>query len=240
MKIVVLRTGDVAPPVAEKRGEFYAWIRREAESVWAGEWEQVDVRAADVELPHPEAADGFIITGSSSSVTERAPWMLRTEELVRRISRAEVPLFGICFGHQLVAQALGGEVVRNPRGREIGTVEVIVKDAADPLLAGLAGSFAANATHVDTVGTLPPGARVLAETSLEPNAIFVVGETTKCVQYHPEIDGDAMLRYLDARAHFIRAEGGDPEAIKARSGDAPGGAETLRNFVRFVASRRRR
>lgn len=236
MKLIVLRAGDAAAPVAARRGEFFSWIKREAESVWSGEWSEHDVRNLDAPLPAHSSADAFIITGSSSSVTERTPWMLRTEELIRRIVDASVPLFGICFGHQMIAEALGGKVAKNPRGREIGTVEVRVKAGApaDPILDGLPRAFTANATHVDTVVTLPRGASVLAETNLEPHAMYVVGKTTKCVQFHPEIDGDAMRGYVEARAHLVSAEGLDPESIRDRSVDTPYGAETLRNFIRHV------
>ena len=237
MKLLVLRTGDAAAPVAARRGEFYAWIRREAEAAWNGAWGQHDVRDTDVPLPGIGDADGFIITGSSSSVTERAPWMLRTEAFIRELHEKKVPLFGICFGHQLIGQALGGLVAKNPRGREIGTVTVRVLESAPavhPLVAGLPNAFTANATHVDSVVTLPPGAQLLAETDLEPHAMFAVGETTHCEQFHPEFDGDAMRGYLDARAHLVNAEGLDATAIRERSVDAPHGAETLRNFIRHV------
>jgi GMP synthase (glutamine-hydrolysing) len=230
---MVLRTGDAVPAVAAQRGEFFAWIVRETSPAWAGVWEERDVRRGGP-LPDPRDADGFIMTGSASSVIERAPWMLRAAELVRGIVEARTPLFGICFGHQLVAQALGGEVTRNPRGREIGTVEVRVHDHGDPLLAALPRVFSANATHVDAVSTPPPGARVLAETDRDPCAIYVVGETTKCVQFHPEIDGDAMRRYVDVRASLIEAEGGDAGALRAGAADTPEAATLLRNFARFV------
>lgn len=234
MKLIVLRTGDAAAPVAARRGEFFSWIRREADGVWNGGWVEHDVRDLDAPLPSPSDARGFIITGSSSSVTERAPWMLRAEELIRRIVGARVPLFGICFGHQLVAQALGGTVTKNPRGREIGTVEVRVKDGADAVLRDLPSTFHANYSHVDAVVTVPPGARVLAETDRDPHAMFAVGETTRCVQFHPEFDGDVMRGYVRARAHLVAAEGLDPDAIHDRAADAPHGAETLRNFIRHV------
>jgi GMP synthase (glutamine-hydrolysing) len=238
VRLIVLRTGDAAPPVAARRGEFFGWIRREAAEAWDGDWEEHDVRDVVRPLPAPSAAAGFVITGSSSSVTERAGWMLRTEELIRQIVAAEVPLFGICFGHQMVAEALGGKVARNTRGREIGTVTVRLKaGAADPLLTDLPPTFTANTTHVDTVAVLPPGARVLAETDREPHAIYVLGSTTKCVQFHPEFDGDAMRGYVEARTPLIEAEGLDARAIHAAAVDTPHGAGTLRNFARHVVRR---
>ena len=241
VKLLVLRAGDAAPPVAARRGEFYSWIRREAEAAWSGAWDEHDVRDMDAPLPRTADADGFIITGSSSSVTERAPWMLRAEAFIRELHERKVPVFGICFGLQLIGQALGGNVAKNPRGREIGTVDVRALPGAEahPLLSGLPPTFAANATHVDSVVTLPSGATVHAETDLEPHAIFALGETTHCVQFHPEIDGDAMRGYIDARAHLVTAEGLDAEALRGRSVDAPHGAETLRNFIRHVVRPRR-
>jgi GMP synthase (glutamine-hydrolysing) len=162
--------------------------------------------------------------------------MLRAEAHVRAIAAAEVPFFGICFGHQLVAQALGGEVKLNSRGREIGTVRV-TRLAEDFLFdggGGVGSELFANATHKDTVARLPDGARVLASSALEPTQAFAVGRAIRCVQFHPEIDGDAMRGYVDARAHLIAEEGSDPEVIRARSVDAPEAEETLRNFVRHV------
>lgn len=239
MRLIVLRAGDAPAAIAERRGQYASWIQREVGSAWTGSWDEVDVRSS-AELPRPDDAAGFIITGSSSSVTERAPWMLRTEELIRRIHEADVPLFGICFGHQMIGQALGGEVIKNPRGREIGTVEVRTLSLLprDPILVGIADRFRANATHVDTVARLPPGAKRLAETDREPNAAFAASRTTKCVQFHPEIDGDAMRGYVEGRAHLIEAEGDDPKAILAAVTDAPEGASTLRNFVQFVVTPR--
>jgi GMP synthase (glutamine-hydrolysing) len=239
VKLIVLRAGDVAAPVAARRGEFLSWIRREVGETWPGAWHEHDLRT-EAPLPGARDADAFIITGSSSSVTERAPWMLRAEALVRDIAAAGTPLFGICFGHQLVGQALGGRVAKNPRGREIGTVAVSVvpHEPRDPILAGLGAEFRANHTHMDSVVELPPGARLLAKTDLEPHAAFALGEAIKCVQFHPEIDGDAMRGYVEARASLIEGEGGDPRAILERTTDAPEGASTLRGFVRFVVGQR--
>lgn len=227
--ILILRTGDAAAPVAESRGQFPALIRETIGEAWGGPWVEHDVRV-DPALPALDAVAAVVITGSSHSVMERTPWMLHTEGYVREASSRRKPLFGICFGHQLVAQALGGLVQKNPRGREIGTVRVRRSDV-DPIFDGVPEAFDVNATHVDTVARLPEGARLLAESELDPSQAFALGETIRCVQFHPEIDGDAMRRYVKARAHLIDAEGGDSEAVHARAKDAPHAAAILRNFV---------
>lgn len=239
VKLIVLRAGDAAPNVAQRRGEFFSWIVREVGDAWTGAWIEHDVRT-DAPLPDPRDAAGFVVTGSSASVTDRAPWMLRTEALLRAVVDAKTPLFGICFGHQMIAEALGGKVAKNPRGREIGTVEVRVLPHAprDPMFAGLGDRFHANHTHLDSVVTLPPGARLLAETDLEPHAAYAVGEHVKCVQFHPEIDGDAMRGYVEGRAHLIEKEGRDPKPILEAVRDTPDGAATLANFVRHVVRAR--
>jgi GMP synthase (glutamine-hydrolysing) len=234
--IVILRAGDAAAPVAARRGEYAAWIVRGAREAWPGPWVVHDVRT-DAPLPEVTGAAAFVMTGSSSSVTERAPWMLRAEEHLRAIARAGTPFFGICFGHQLAAQALGGEVTKNPRGREIGTVRVR-RLGDDPLFDGTPTELDVNATHVDSVARLPPGARVLAESDLDPVQAFAVGATIRCVQFHPEFDGDVMRGYVSARAHSIEGEGGDAKAIEARAKDAPDAEALLRTFVRrFVGPR---
>ena len=237
MRILVLVCGTTVPAIAERRGEFDRWIRDGVGDAWPGDWASRDVRG-DGPLPGPRDADAFVLTGSSSSVTERAPWMLRVESLVRSMVQAHTPVLGICFGHQLIAQALGGEVLRNPRGREIGTVRVS-RVADDPIFAGLPRAFDAHATHVDAVSRLPPGAEVLATTALDDVAAFRVGHAVKAVQFHPELDADIMRAYLRARAHLVRQEGGDPEALLAGVCSSVRGADVLRNFAGLVLGRSR-
>jgi GMP synthase (glutamine-hydrolysing) len=189
---------------------------------------------ADVRSEEPPAARdlaAIVITGSSANVPNREPWMLRTEAWLREVVGAGVPAFGICFGHQILAQALGGEVVRNPRGREIGTKK-ITRRAHDPIFEGLGEDFHANVTHVDTVGRLPRGAVSLALSPLEEHHAIRFSETCYGVQFHPEIDADIMRGYIESRREILIAEGLDADRIHADVTDAQPGAETLRNFVR--------
>jgi GMP synthase (glutamine-hydrolysing) len=234
--LLILQTGDPVASVAEHRGGFVDFIRKSTGDAWSGKWDTHDVRTSDA-LPRLEGIDAFVITGSPSSVTERAPWMLRAEEYVRAIVAAKVPLLGICFGHQLLGEALGGHVARNPRGRELGTVAVERGPATDAevLFTGLPRVFDANASHIDSVVRLPGEARVLASTALEPNAAFAIGERAWGVQFHPEFDGDIVRGYVCARADRMKEEGLDPDAALARANDATHGREVLRNFARACA-----
>jgi GMP synthase (glutamine-hydrolysing) len=231
----VLVAGETLPAIARLRGDFERFIRGRTGDGWRGRWAVYDVRGS-APLPGPRDADAFIMTGSSSSVTERAPWMLRAEELLRRIVLARVPLFGICFGHQMIAQALGGEVTKNPLGREIGTVRV-TRTMDDPLFAGLPRAFDVHATHVDAVMRPPPGALVLARTALDPVAAFAIGDRVRAVQFHPELDAEIMRGYLLARAGILRGEGLDPDAMLARVHDGTRGHDVLRNFARLAGAR---
>src|SRR5579863_842076 len=173
IRIGILVTGQTVREIARQRGDFDRFIRDAVGPSPRVLWTSYDVRS-DAPLPGRLDADAFVITGSSSSVTERARWMLRLEEFVRAVAAGPTPLLGICFGHQIIAQALGGEVRKNPRGREIGTVRV-TRAADDPIFAGLPRSFDVNATHVDAVTTPPPGAEVLATTALDECAAFRIG-----------------------------------------------------------------
>jgi GMP synthase (glutamine-hydrolysing) len=240
VKIIVLRTGDVAVPVAEKRGEFDRLIRETVGAAYAGDWETVDLRRdGALRGLGPSSADGFVITGGASSVTDREPWMLASEAFVRELDAAKVPVLGICLGHQMIAQALDGEVVQNPLGREIGTV-AIEKLVEDPLFEGLGPSFWVNATHVDTVGRVPSRGRVLARSALEATAAFAVGDHIRAVQFHPELDDDAMRGYVIARRERIESEGLDFESIHDRVKAGDGNGRVLRNFVTHFVLRRGR
>jgi len=237
--ILVLRAGDAVPQVAEVHGEFLAWITRAAGDAWTGKWVEHDLRSDD-SFPDCESVAAIVITGSISSVTERAPWMLRAEAYIRDVIRAETPLLGICFGHQLMAQALGGDVKRNPRGREIGTVEV-TRYLDDPLFDGLPHELHVNSSHVDTVVSLPPGATVIAASRLEAHAALSFGRVARGVQFHPEIDGGVMRGYIEVRRPCLVDEGLDAEAILRDAAETPHARELLRNFIRyFVTSKARR
>jgi GMP synthase (glutamine-hydrolysing) len=121
--ILILKTGEALPAVRRRCGDFEHWIARGL----GRPVESLEVAAvhADAPLPAPDRIDGVVVTGSPAMVSERADWSERAARWLAGVVREDaVPVLGLCYGHQLLAHALGGVVGPNPRGREMGTVEV--------------------------------------------------------------------------------------------------------------------
>jgi len=150
----------------------------------------VEFHAADGELPDGFDFDAAVVTGSRVSVYWDEPWIDPLREWVATADDRDLPLLGVCFGHQLVADALGGTV--EPMGEyEIGYREV-THDGADPLFDGVDDSFTVFTTHSDAVAELPPGADLLAENDYGVHA-FRRGNAYG-VQFHPEYDPETAER----------------------------------------------
>lgn len=225
--LAILIAGEPVPSALQARGSFADMIRVALADAWQGPWLEIDGRA---ELPDFERFAGLVVTGSSANVPSREAWILELERYLARAVATQLPIFGICFGHQLLAQALGGRVTKNPRGREIGTVELQIL-ARDSLLEGTSDAPLVNMTHVDSVIELPPGAERLARSALDENAIVRFGERAWGVQFHPEIDAEIIRHYVAARSGVMAEEGLDASAITAATRDTPESQEMLRRFV---------
>ncbi len=233
--ILVLKAGSTVPAVAARRRADFEDFITEGMGVRR---ERVRVaRVAEGEaLPDVRGFCAAIVTGSAAMVTDRAPWSEATAAWLVRAVAEGVPVLGICYGHQLLADALGGRVGTNPHGREIGTAAVRLTDAgrADPLLGVLPRVFRVQATHVESVLALPPEARLLAENAADPHQAFAVGDRAWAVQFHPELDADAIRTYIEVRRDAIAAEGRDPDALLARVADGEDGARLLRRFAEVI------
>lgn len=224
----MLVTGRPVPSAERLRGGFAEMVRRAAGDAWPGPWRDVD---AESDEPLPAEAAAVVITGSPASVTERSAWMLRREAELRRQVASGAAVLGICFGHQLLSQALGGRVEKNPRGREIGTVTLSPVD--DDLLLG--GVLTVNMSHVDAVVAPPEGATLLATSAGDPSAALRFSERAYGVQFHPEFDAEIVRCYVRERRGAIEREGLDPSAIEAAARDTPAGRDVLRRFLRRFA-----
>ncbi len=232
---LILETGRPLPTL-RRLGDFPHWIR-----VAAGLPRDAAVVcrvSADEALPRRHGFSGVLITGSGAMVTERLGWSERSAEWLCDAVQAGLPAFGICYGHQLLAHALGGEVGNNPAGREMGTVDVERHDDAhdDALFGRLPERFRAQSTHLQTVLRPPPGATVLASSALDRCQAMRLAERSWSVQFHPEFSAAHMRAYVQARAPALRAEGGDPRALSRGVAAAPFARQLLRRFVRLAGT----
>ncbi|MEL7106773.1 MAG: type 1 glutamine amidotransferase [Pseudomonadota bacterium] len=144
----------------------------------------------DMEFPGgAHDADGWLITGSPHGAYEDLPFIPPLEDLIRAIFAAGRPLVGICFGHQIVAQALGGRVEKFDGGWVAGH-QVYDFSGAE---------IALNAWHQDQVVAVPEGAQVLARSATCATAALLYGGQALTIQAHPEFDRNAMAALIDIR-----------------------------------------
>ncbi|MDH3210931.1 MAG: glutamine amidotransferase [Myxococcales bacterium] len=232
--LLIVKTGCTLPSLLARRGDYEDWIR-DGLGLAGERIEVASVHAGD-RLPSPERLAGAVVTGSSAMVSEREPWSERAARWLATAVAAEVPLLGICYGHQLLAHGLGGRVGVNPRGREIGTVDVELYQGArdDPLLGGFTSPLRVQATHVESVLELPPAARLLAASAGDPNHVFAVGRSAWGVQFHPEFDADVTRAYIEERREILRREGLDPERLHRDVRDSADGRALLRRFAELL------
>ncbi len=184
-------------------------------------------------LPNPEGTGGVLITGSHAMVTDHHEWSENTAAWLRDAFAAHLPILGICYGHQLLAYALGGEVGDNPKGKEYGTVDVYRTEdsAGDRLLGESEASLKAQVSHSQTVLSLPPGATRLAYSALDANQVFVCGGRVWGLQFHPEFDADIMRAYVQYSRDKLIMEKKDPDKIMMKCTETPESSSILRRFA---------
>ena len=227
-RIGILKPGSTFADMILRFGDYDAWFRRAL-----GDDVECVVHEPGTRLPDPESAEGWIVTGARDSVTSPGPGTGSLLDWIRDVARREVPLLGVCYGHQVVCEALGGRIERHPGGWEIGTTEVELTAAGreDPLFAGLPDRFRVQTTHEDYAALLPPDATLLAVNPHTEAQAIAVGPTVRGVQFHPEVTEEIARDFVDRRRHLVAAE----PAVEA----SPHAAGILANFVDgFVRKRR--
>lgn len=170
-------------------------------------------------------------------VTDREPWSEKTAEWIREAIQIEMPLFGVCYGHQLMAHALGGIVDYHPNGREIGsqTIELLPEANTLPMLRNYPQRFQAHLTHMQTIIELPPGARALGRSQHDPHQIVQYGRRAISTQFHPEFTPEIMAAIINARTDSLRQEGLSPEKLLDDVSEASAAAYLLRDFLQWDA-----
>ena len=225
---LIIKTGRTLESLRGS-GDFEAWIAA-GMGLLPDQSRVVNVQDGEP-LPDPGEVSGVVVTGSPAMVSDREPWSESTAAWLRSAVDRDIPTLGICYGHQLVAQAFGGEVGLNPRGREIGTSTLELSQAAaqDSLLSGIdPPKF--HFSHLEAVLRLPPDATRLASTALDDNSAFSIGSAWG-IQFHPEFDATVMRTYLAARSAILAAEGIDSRERAAAVSECPSGPTLLRRFA---------
>ncbi len=235
--LLIMKTGTTLAHIRALRGDFETWICRGLDYD-CSEVEVAGVFEGDT-LPRPHSLAGVVVTGSSALVSEREDWSERAAGWLSQAVDCDVPVLGICYGHQLLAHARGGRVERNPLGREIGTVEVEFAPGfeSDPLLASLPREISVQVSHVESVVELPLEARRLGASAGDPNQVFAIGGSAWGVQFHPEFDADIVRGYIQGRRERLVEEGLDPEALQSAARDTDHGTGVLRRFGGIVRER---
>ncbi|MEZ5660919.1 MAG: type 1 glutamine amidotransferase [Burkholderiaceae bacterium] len=163
--------------------------------------------------------DAVVFSGSPSSVNDPDPWIAALMAQVRELHARQVPMVGICFGHQLIAKALGGEVGANPDGLIAGPVAVHWHADA-PWMQPARQEVILRAMHHDQVLRLPAGAEVIAEAAHCPIGAYRIGEHVLCTQHHPEMPGshlNAILDILERRPGRLARRSSMPPAPRWRN-----------------------
>jgi GMP synthase (glutamine-hydrolysing) len=160
-----------------------------------------------------ESYDAFIWTGSNLTIYEDDPRVTRQIEFARKVYEVGRPSFGSCWGVQMAAAAAGGEVRKNPRGRELGfgrKIRLTTEGRAHPMYEGKPDVFDGFIMHLDEVSRVPPGGRLLAGNEHTPVQALEVKHkkgTFWATQYHPEYDLYEMARLFLARGDHLIKEG---------------------------------
>ncbi len=233
-RLFIIKAGTTFPNTARQWGDFDLWTLNGLQ-LSSSEVEVVDV-AAGSPLPDAKACSGVVVTGSHAMVTDNLPWSEATAAWIPSLIAAEVPFLGICYGHQLLAQAMGGRVGFHPGGEEIGTVDIhlLPNSRTDPLFCSLPSPFKAHTTHSQTVLSLPQGAVCLASNSFEPHHAFRLGSCAWGVQFHPEYDRKIMESYVVEQTEGLEAAGQDVPELLRTIADTPEAATILRRFGRMM------
>ena len=231
-QIALIKTGCTIEQIKPEHGDFENWF---AEGLGISELLQIDV-FSHLPIPAPETLAGIVITGSPAMVSARQDWSERTAEWLRQAVKSDIPVLGVCYGHQLLAHALGGRVGPNPAGRQIGTVTVQLIDNIEnnPLLGHLPNTFPAQTSHSEVVLELPPGAERLATSPLDDNFAIRFAEKAWGVQFHPEFSAPVMSDYIRYRADALREEGLDSEQLLDDVTDTEEAKSVLKKFTELI------
>ncbi|WP_438397284.1 glutamine amidotransferase [Caballeronia sp. DA-9] len=232
--LLLVQVGTPPDEVRKSHGDFPEWFSR----AMGCELRNFKVvRAFEGEpLPQPTRDLVAVVTGSWAMVTARPAWSEATAQWIRETMAVGMPLFGVCYGHQLMAHALGGRVGYHPQGCELGCQPITLAPAADHdgLFDKVPREFAAHLFHEQTILELPPGARILASSAHDPHQIVRYGPNAISTQFHPEFTPQIAATCIQHAANRSPETGLNADNIVERLQETPVARQILTRFVQLA------
>ncbi len=233
MKIGILICDKVLPELLHIAGEYDGMFRK----LFRDAGQNVEIKSYNAvrgELPSSfDDVDGFISTGSKRSVYEQEQWIADYADFIRTLYKERKKLIGVCFGHQIMAHALGGKIVKSTNGWHVGLKTTSVAEQrswmAPPLL-----DYNLLYSNKDQVEVLPKGATLLGKSARCPIAMFQMDDCFLGIQGHPEFEAPYMKALFNSRKDII-----PPDIIESALKTIEhktNGIEIAKWFINFIRS----
>lgn len=230
MKIGILEAGLLREEMAERFDPYPVMFERFVGLAGhAFEFEAFSVICGEMP-PSIYACDGWLITGSRHGVYDQLEWMAPLQDFIRELAGAQIPLVGVCFGHQIIAQALGGEVVKSDKGWGVGLhqYDVVETSAWMKTDSEQAGIYA---FHQDQIVKCPPSAELFLSSDFCPYAGLRYGDSIISVQAHPEFESDYELALLETYGGSVVPDDIAEQALMSMSGGKDADRHLLSSWV---------
>ncbi|MCF8359834.1 MAG: gamma-glutamyl-gamma-aminobutyrate hydrolase family protein [Prolixibacteraceae bacterium] len=195
MNILIIKCGNTYPEIIKRFGNFDDLIIKHS-LLPAHTFSIYNIYKGE-KLPHPVEFAAAVITGSHYNINQRFDWIKQLQDWVTTARYAHLPLLGICFGHQIIAKALGGTVQKNENGPNIGKATILPdkEQPENPLFKGTGNEFESFVSHGWTVKTPGPGTNVIAR-DLKGNIMALQSDNIIGIQFHPEFTESIVKIYL--------------------------------------------
>lgn len=240
MKLTIIETGQVPQPIRDRFPDYPEMFQQMVARVdGAIACDVVSVVRGEA-LPDPAALDGVLYTGSPAGVYDPEPWIPSLMAFVRDAAAARTPQVGICFGHQLMAEALGGRVVKSEMGWGVGRHTYQIVERPDWSTLACPPAMSVPVSHQDQVVVKPPAARVIAQSDFTRLAGLDYQDfPALSFQCHPEFEPDYAAALYSARRGRSLSEAEADAAVASLNGDCDRRflAEWIVSFLRAHAGR---
>jgi GMP synthase-like glutamine amidotransferase len=199
MKLSILQTGDVPEPLRHRFGPYATMFQRMFDAAGAGLSYEVVPVSDGAPLPDPDRVEAVLITGSPAGVYDDLPWLDPLRDFIRAAHGRRTPMLGICFGHQIMADALGGVVRKSEKGWGLGrhSYEVMARPA---FMQTAPAGLAVSCSHQDQVVTAPEHAQTMLASAFTPHAgLAYRNGAAVSLQAHPEFTDEYALALAEMR-----------------------------------------